>query len=149
MGAASQQRTLTPPDTWSCPILDLHLFLCWDHSFLNLSCTTDLLSFEHPSVLLFCFASYLDLLLSNDCQTFTLKLTIYEMISIFISQTFRSWVVIVNRRLPIVFKWGVWLMCFYSCINACLSDVGLPSLWSSNISRFYQVECTFSNNSTC
>ena len=37
-GAASQQRTLTPPDTWSCPIWDLHLFLCWDHSFLNLSC---------------------------------------------------------------------------------------------------------------
>ena len=29
---------LTPPDTWSCPIWDLHLFLCWDHSFLNLSC---------------------------------------------------------------------------------------------------------------
>ena len=27
-GAASQQRTLTPPDTWSCPIWDLHLFLC-------------------------------------------------------------------------------------------------------------------------
>ena len=26
MGAASQQRTLTPPDTWSCPIWDLHLF---------------------------------------------------------------------------------------------------------------------------
>ena len=25
-GAASQQRTLTPPDTWSCPIWDLHLF---------------------------------------------------------------------------------------------------------------------------
>ena len=24
--AASQQRTLTPPDTWSCPIWDLHLF---------------------------------------------------------------------------------------------------------------------------
>ena len=37
-GAASQQRTLTPPDTWSCPIWDLHLFKCWDHSFLNLSC---------------------------------------------------------------------------------------------------------------
>ena len=33
-----QQRTLTPPDTWSCPIWDLHLFWCWDHSFLNLSC---------------------------------------------------------------------------------------------------------------
>ena len=27
-GAASQQRTLTPPDTWSCPIWDLHLFKC-------------------------------------------------------------------------------------------------------------------------
>ena len=36
-GAASQRRTLTPPDTWSCPIWDLHLFSCWDHSFLNLS----------------------------------------------------------------------------------------------------------------
>ena len=24
--AASQQRELTPPDTWSCPIWDLHLF---------------------------------------------------------------------------------------------------------------------------
>ena len=23
---ASQQRTLTPPDTWSCPIWDLHVF---------------------------------------------------------------------------------------------------------------------------
>ena len=37
-GAASQQRTLTPPDTWSWPIWDLHSFKCWDHSFLNLSC---------------------------------------------------------------------------------------------------------------
>ena len=27
-GAASQQRTLTSPDTWSCPIWDLHLFNC-------------------------------------------------------------------------------------------------------------------------
>ena len=26
IGAASQQKTLTPPDTWSCPIWDLHLF---------------------------------------------------------------------------------------------------------------------------
>ena len=25
-GAASQERTLTPPATWSCPIKDLHLF---------------------------------------------------------------------------------------------------------------------------
>ena len=30
-GAACQQRTLTPPDTWSCPILDLQIFHCWDH----------------------------------------------------------------------------------------------------------------------
>ena len=37
-GAASQQRTLTPPETWSCPIRDLHLFYWWDYSFLNLSC---------------------------------------------------------------------------------------------------------------
>ena len=37
-GAASLQRTLTSPDTWSCPIWDLHLFKCWDHPFLNLSC---------------------------------------------------------------------------------------------------------------
>ena len=36
-GAASQQRTHTPPDTRSCPISDMHLFWCWDHSFLNLS----------------------------------------------------------------------------------------------------------------
>ena len=25
-GAACQQRTLTPPDTWSCPIWDLQVF---------------------------------------------------------------------------------------------------------------------------
>ena len=30
-GAACQQRTLTPPDTWSCPIWDLQMFSCWDH----------------------------------------------------------------------------------------------------------------------
>ena len=28
-----QQRTLTRPDTWFCPIWDLHAFLCWDWSF--------------------------------------------------------------------------------------------------------------------
>ena len=38
IGAASQQSTLTPTDSWSCPIWDLHLFKCWDRSFLNLSC---------------------------------------------------------------------------------------------------------------
>ena len=30
-GAACQQRTLTPPDTWSCPVWDLQMFYCWDH----------------------------------------------------------------------------------------------------------------------
>ena len=33
--AASQQRTLTPPDIWACPIWYLHLFSSWNHSFLN------------------------------------------------------------------------------------------------------------------
>ena len=37
-GAACQQRTLTPRDTWSCPTLGLALFLCRDQSLLNLSC---------------------------------------------------------------------------------------------------------------
>ena len=44
------------------------------------------------------------------------------------------------------------LKCYYSCIIACFSDVGLPSLFVtalSNISCFCQVECTFSNISTC
>ena len=31
MGTACQQRTLTHPDTWSCPIYDLRMFFCWDH----------------------------------------------------------------------------------------------------------------------
>ena len=47
----------------------------------------------------------------------------------------------------IVLLWG-----YYSCIIACFSDVGLPSLFVaalSNISCFCQVECTFSNISTC
>ena len=45
--AACQQRTLTPLDTWSCPIWDLQMFFCWDHwhsiihytSLLHLSLT--------------------------------------------------------------------------------------------------------------
>ena len=72
-GAASQQRTLTPPDTWWFPIWDLHLFYT-------------------------------------------------------------------SRGSPR----GVWLKCYYSCIIACFSDVGLPSLFVtalSNISCFCQVEC--------
>ena len=37
-GAVCQQRTLTSPDTWFCPILGLASVLCWDQSLLNLSC---------------------------------------------------------------------------------------------------------------
>ena len=44
-GAGSQHPTLISLDTLSW---DIHLILCWDHSFLNLSC---LLNFEHSSVL--------------------------------------------------------------------------------------------------
>ena len=36
--AACQQRTLTPPETWSCPTLGLASVLCWHQSLLNLSC---------------------------------------------------------------------------------------------------------------
>ena len=36
-GATNQQRTLTIPNTWSCHIWDLHVFLCWEQSHLNLS----------------------------------------------------------------------------------------------------------------
>ena len=52
-GTASQQRKLTPLDNWSCPIWDLPLFWCWDHTLLDLSCFRTL-SFEHLFVLLFC-----------------------------------------------------------------------------------------------
>ena len=37
-GAACQQRTLTPPDTWSCPTLGLACVLMSRPIFLNLSC---------------------------------------------------------------------------------------------------------------
>ena len=56
-GAASQQRTLTPPDNWSCPKRDLHVFKCRDQTLLNLSCFRTL-CFEHPSVLLFCLKTW-------------------------------------------------------------------------------------------
>ena len=50
-GAACQQRTLTPPDTWSCPTLGL---AC--ETNLSWTClVSGPLNFEHPSVLLFCF----------------------------------------------------------------------------------------------
>ena len=47
-GAACQQRTLTPPDTWSCPTLGLACVL------MSRPISPELLNFEHPSVLLFC-----------------------------------------------------------------------------------------------
>ena len=52
-GAACQQRTLTPPDTWSCP---LGTCMCSNvETNLSLTClVSGLLNFEHPSVLLFC-----------------------------------------------------------------------------------------------
>ena len=77
-GAASQQRALTPPDTWFCPTLGLacvlmsrpispELVLSPDFCISNTPryfsfaaypepvMSTDLLSFGHPSVLLYCF----------------------------------------------------------------------------------------------
>ena len=48
-GAACQQRTLTPPDTWSCPTLG---FAC---VLKSRPISPELLSFEHSSVLLLCF----------------------------------------------------------------------------------------------
>ena len=44
-GAACQQRALTPPDTWSCPIWDLQMFCCWDHWYSIIQCTTNSLPF--------------------------------------------------------------------------------------------------------
>ena len=40
-GAACQQRTLTPPDTGSCPIWDLQMFFCWDHWHSSIHYTTN------------------------------------------------------------------------------------------------------------
>ena len=61
-GAACQQRTLTPPDTWLFPLWGLHLFYCWDQSLLNLSYFR-LLEFPTPlgtsallcQLMIFCF----------------------------------------------------------------------------------------------
>ena len=54
-GGACQQRTLTPPDTWSCPTLGLASVQMLRP--ISWNCVVSrLLSFEHPSVLLFCFA---------------------------------------------------------------------------------------------
>ena len=58
-GAACQQRTLTPPDTWSCPTLGLACVLM-SRPISPWTClVSGLLNFEHPSVLLFCLQMYL------------------------------------------------------------------------------------------
>ena len=54
-GAACQQRTLTPPDTWSCPTLGLACVVMSRPISPELVLFPDFLSFEHPSVLLICF----------------------------------------------------------------------------------------------
>ena len=54
-----RQRTLTPPDTWSCPIWDLHLML--RPFFPELVMSTDLLSFEHPRYFYFAHKSNEDI----------------------------------------------------------------------------------------
>ena len=53
-GAACQQRTLTPPDTWSCPTLGLACVLNVETNLSWTCLVSGLLNFEHPSVLLFC-----------------------------------------------------------------------------------------------
>ena len=51
--AECQQRTLTPPDTWSCPTFGT--FKCSQvETYISWTClVSGLFSFEHPSVLLF------------------------------------------------------------------------------------------------
>ena len=52
-GAACQQRTLAPPNTWSCPTLELASVLI--ETILSWTClVSGLLSFEYPLVLFFC-----------------------------------------------------------------------------------------------
>ena len=53
-GSASKQWTITPPDSWSYPILELAFVLMLRTFFSELVMSTDLLSFDHPSLLLFC-----------------------------------------------------------------------------------------------
>ena len=52
-GAACQQRKLAPPDTWSCTTLGLACVLM--SRPISPELVSGLMSFEHPSVLLFCF----------------------------------------------------------------------------------------------
>ena len=52
-----KDTTFTPPDTWSCPICDLHFFLMLRSFIPELAIPPDLLSFEHPSISLSHFSS--------------------------------------------------------------------------------------------
>ena len=52
-GVACQQRTLTPPDTWSCLTYGLASVMMLRSISPELVLFTGLLSCEHPSVLLF------------------------------------------------------------------------------------------------
>ena len=53
-GVACRQGTLTSPDTWSCPTLGLASVRSYVETNLSWTCVVSgLLSFEHPSVLLF------------------------------------------------------------------------------------------------
>ena len=71
-GAAIQQRTLTPPHTWSCPIWGLAFVLMLRPFIPELVMSTDFLSFQHPSVLLFCFLAFTTPILTSRCpQTFS------------------------------------------------------------------------------
>ena len=40
-GVACRQGTLTPPDSWSCPIWDLQMFFCWYHWHSIINYTTN------------------------------------------------------------------------------------------------------------
>ena len=52
-GVAWEQRTYTPPDTWSCPTLGLVCVSMFRPNSPKLVLLPDFLSFEHPSVLRF------------------------------------------------------------------------------------------------
>ena len=63
-GAAFRQRSLTPPDTWSCPTLGLSCVL------MLRQISPELLNFEPPSVLLFCFSQLFDLIFHDISAVF-------------------------------------------------------------------------------
>ena len=63
MDVTCQQRTLTPPDTWSCPTFML-IPTCPKICLLS-----GLWTFEHPSVLLFYFCSKINFIEKKTCNT--------------------------------------------------------------------------------